>query len=363
MRVLGLFTFSLIIFAAMLPGYLYSQNTPSRGRLLPVEENGKWGYIDLKGKVVIPFKFGAVGDFSEGIAPAKNDKRLANGNLRFEMGRWGYIDQKGNWIIPPTFDYCFSFSEGLGEVRVGGKLGYVDRTGKIVIEPQFFHTEAFSEGLAKVIRDQNSSKEFIDKTGKTIFKIEKIEGMGISVGNFRDGYATLFYWNLNDRQRDKYGYVDKNSVITILPYRGTSDFHNGLASVFNGGKNGFIDTNFELVIPVKYDDAKAFSEGLIAVQIGDKYGYMDRNEDIVIPAKFEDAEPFKEGLAAVADEDGKWGFINRKGNLIIDYKFEEVSSFNDGIAEVRTGDDISLLYGYIDVKGNFIWRNKKYLKK
>ena len=53
--------------------------------LAAVSENGKWGFIDKKGKVVIDFQFDEVGDFSEGLARVRN-----------KDDKWGYIDKKGD---------------------------------------------------------------------------------------------------------------------------------------------------------------------------------------------------------------------------------------------------------------------------
>lgn len=364
MKILSLLAVIFTLILGLHPEDSYAQNYPkARGGLLPVEQNEKWGYIDLTGKLVIPYKFDSARSFAEGLAPVMVDRkvfRLADSRFDIEIGKWGYIDQKGDFVIQPKFENCDLFSEGLAKVWLNGKNGYIDRTGKLIIETQFFHTEPFQGGLALGVREKDRQKEFIDKAGKTVFEIDEIEGMGVSVGNFYDGLATVRYWDPKDRQQDKYGYISKTGVVTFLPYQTTNDFSEGLASVFKDGKNGFINANYDLVIPVKYDEASVFSNGLASVLVEDKYGYIDRQGRLVIPPTFEDAQPFSEGLAAVANEDGKWGFIDTKGKLAIGFKFEdEVGPFIEGIAEVRAGAEVSYLLGYINTKGRFIWKNKK----
>src|SRR3990170_1437960 len=68
-----------------------------------------------------------------------------------QNGKWGFIDKTGKYVINPQFDYVFSFSEGLARVRLGGKWGFIDKTGKYVINPQFDGADSFSEGLARVM--------------------------------------------------------------------------------------------------------------------------------------------------------------------------------------------------------------------
>ena len=44
-------------------------------------------------------------------------------------GKWGYIDQTGEVVIEPVWDYAHSFSGGLAYVQLGDNAGYIDRTG------------------------------------------------------------------------------------------------------------------------------------------------------------------------------------------------------------------------------------------
>ena len=62
------------------------------GVLAPVKKDGKWGYIDKKGDVVVPFKFDFADTFSDGIATvAKKDK-------------FSFIDTSGHYL-PLVYDF------------------------------------------------------------------------------------------------------------------------------------------------------------------------------------------------------------------------------------------------------------------
>ncbi len=110
----------------------------------PFEAQGKWGYRDAKGKVVIPARYEAAQPFlPEGIA-AVADK---NG--------WAYIDAQGRVVIRPFLfdngpDY---FREGLARFVTGGEFGFFDRRGKVIIPARFSFALPFSEGLAAVCAD------------------------------------------------------------------------------------------------------------------------------------------------------------------------------------------------------------------
>ena len=52
--------------------------------LIPYRKGDKWGYIDKKGKIVIPIQYDDAWPFSD------------NGLARVKVnGKWGYIDKKG----------------------------------------------------------------------------------------------------------------------------------------------------------------------------------------------------------------------------------------------------------------------------
>lgn len=86
-------------------------------------------------------------------------KRDTSGLFRFlQDGKYGFIDKTGKVIIKPQLDLAHEFSEGLSCVCVGPgcsgggkrKYGFIDTTGQYVVNPQFDSASDFSEGLAWV---------------------------------------------------------------------------------------------------------------------------------------------------------------------------------------------------------------------
>jgi hypothetical protein len=58
--------------------------------------------------------------FSGGLAPARIGEQC------------GFMDPKGKLVIPPRFSNARNFSEGLAAVEVCPRQGYIDRSGKFV---------------------------------------------------------------------------------------------------------------------------------------------------------------------------------------------------------------------------------------
>ncbi|MBP5515767.1 MAG: TonB family protein [Bacteroidales bacterium] len=153
---------SLMIFAA-LAVLVFSSFTAMAGEpdpLFPVRINGKYGYIDKTGNIVIKPQFDGAGGFNDGLAPIKvGDK-------------WGYINTTGKIAIKPQYKFAWVFSEGLAVVQNQiTEWGYIDKTGKIVIELKCLYAFDFSNGLALInLNDLESA--YIDKNGKTVFVFE-----------------------------------------------------------------------------------------------------------------------------------------------------------------------------------------------
>lgn len=111
--------------------------------LAAVEINGKWGFIDTTGKIVIEPKYYLVNDFSEGLASVSL-KIAEKGYMIDSYFIEGFIDKSGNVILPfeKHVDYHFKgFNKGLtsgrrfiysDDKRYTGyyELFYMNRKGK-----------------------------------------------------------------------------------------------------------------------------------------------------------------------------------------------------------------------------------------
>lgn len=78
-------------------------SAPCDGRIR-VQKDGKYGFVDLDGRLVIRCIYDDAGDFVTGLAKAK---------IRNE---YGFIDRSGHIIIPFIYSEAHSFNEGLAKV-------------------------------------------------------------------------------------------------------------------------------------------------------------------------------------------------------------------------------------------------------
>ncbi len=86
-------------------------------------------------------------------------------------GKSGYIDNTGKIVIAPVYSYARWFSEGLAAVSTGygGTLcdtGFLDRDGGFAIQPRFGETGTFRSGLCLVTTEHEVG--YIDRTGEFV---------------------------------------------------------------------------------------------------------------------------------------------------------------------------------------------------
>lgn len=353
----------LVLLACLFTSGSIGQRPESKS-LFPVEKDGKFGYIDRYGRIIIPVQFDGANEFHDGLALV-----TANGKKLF-------IDATGRVVITPQFDIVNDFSEGLAAVNTGqkripnlglisdpGKWGYLDKTGKLVIPLKFTHAEDFSEGLAAINNADRDHGGFIDHTGKVLFELP----LDVTLG-FHEGVAGVLL-------KGTVTYVDRNGkkIPTSVDYGPRSNsFSEGLVPISIKGKWGFMDRTGKLLIEAKFEDAENFSEGLAPVKVGGEvvwcprdasgnrsgasmmWGYIDKTGQMIIPAVFNSAEPFSEGLGVVSKCDEAY-FIDKAGKTVISGNFQYASSFSGGLArfEVMTKD--AVLFGYVNKAGKIVW--------
>ncbi|WP_416437619.1 WG repeat-containing protein [Phnomibacter sp. MR] len=124
-----------------------------------VEKDGKTGFRDLDGNIVIEPKFDMAEMFSEGLSAVEVNKK------------WGYIDTTGKYVLQPKYEYAGSFHNGLASFRANDKYGFINRQWQETIRPQFAWVDEFSEGLC-VVRNDNGKHGYIDTTGKLVVDFE-----------------------------------------------------------------------------------------------------------------------------------------------------------------------------------------------
>ena len=128
----------------------------STQRLHIIEKNGKFGFVNGLGEIVIPCEWYRAGKFSsDGVARVQDD-----------TGRYGFIDTSGNTVIRCEWMYTSEdFSEGLLCVKDNNnKWGFINKEGEIVHPIKWDAVGPFSNGIALVKGKSKKKLGFLDGT-------------------------------------------------------------------------------------------------------------------------------------------------------------------------------------------------------
>jgi hypothetical protein len=351
--------------------------TDRSGPLFRYFENSKVGFIDVKGKIIISARYDMAGLFKDGMAPASRD------------GAWGYIDRTGDFITPPQWKDAGHFNDGVACVQLR------------------------EENISKI--EQIDGKDTRVISSRLIYSLIDIRGNPINGVEFEPCFHGSTNWVppaphagkicVKDAAGDYYLGLTGQRVLGTF-WR-ANPFRDGVAVVNTGTITSVIDTEGRFVIASVNPNwmLRQFSEGLaVATQYGqggfltENSGYVDKSGNIAIPFDFKMAFPFHEGVAIVKDKIGQFRLINQTGATVavppdemsfigpfvteemaiifkpcftgncygyMDVKtgvvvippvLEEAFPFRDGLAWVSMAQPRQS--GYIDKKGDFVWRAK-----
>ena len=201
----------------------------------------------------------------------------------------------------------------------GGKLwGYINQDGETVIEPIYKKCYKFSEsGLAPIYESKKFS--FINTKGEEI--TTEISGFKLIEG--------------------------------FVGFGGLEGYNDGLVAVVKDKKWGFLDTDGNIAIELKYDKVSIFNNGAAIAKIGDDFFVLNKSgeESKIVGEDIVTVKHIINGLAPFSSSTKQSGFIGTDGEIVIAAQFASVGFFFDELTWAKTADK---KLGYINKKGEWI---------
>lgn len=153
-----------------------------------IMKNGKYGYVNTNGKIVIDLKF----DFKTEALVWGNFK---NGFVKYHQnGKFGIIDTSGEKIFPAIFQDVDKFqAQSYIAVKKRGKWGYSNENLNLVIPYIYDISKTFIDGLGLVSKDGMWGLIRHDQTWKLPNHYDQAERIGDSLYLLRQNNSFLLY--------------------------------------------------------------------------------------------------------------------------------------------------------------------------
>lgn len=332
--------------------------------LFKIIEDGKVGYIDAQGTVVIKPVFLNGSDFSEGLAAVRLN------------GYYGFIDRTGTFVIPPRYDMARSFFRGIAQVYRDGVPSFIDKKNSTL--PFSFHELDFISDMKAIVTSETGKQGLIDiPSGKllidTVYGFIEPTGSGLVI-------ATEDVPPAQAKRRARLAVMDTTGkvIVPLGKYPTVHSFSEGYATVvmYAAGKtyaSGMIDSTGQIVavwpkdIHIAYDED--YQEGYVSVDIKRPHmkqkwsgnmdhiyqGYADLKGQMVFDdPQYKYAYGFSHGRAFLTDTNKLVTLIDKQFKPVVQTKFSSVQhrKFVNGYAVVGLNKDIN--WGIIDTTGQFV---------
>lgn len=268
-----------------------------------------YGFIDTLGNIKIEPQYNEIRSFCEGRAPVC--KYNKNSEFSSEDYLWGFIDinnkpitdikyKKLSWMhTGRAFGYYeakeYEDSSGYYSLEL---VDFLDANGHVIrndLYPTFFYYGFTNDSLC---------------LGEHIYEPVMPDGTPIKgivhYGNFvfikRDGNRLEPY--KKEMPDNSLGYLN----LEECSIEDMTDMHNGFAGVCLTMDSGekywlFIDKNLWVIKPINgweyYEGIIPFNQGLAAIKHDGKWGYVNSKFDIVVPLKYDSCEIARKGLLKV----------------------------------------------------------------
>ena len=163
-----------------------------------ISANGyRTGYMDLSGNIVIPLQFASAESFSNGLACVQEYIEPVNNPGSTDIvqnGKCGYINKEGELVIPYLYDSISNFDGEYAAVKKDGKYGLINTKGETVIPFEYAYM-VINDGIITCSTDTDTSPLILMTVDKEI--IWQIDAQNLDYSSDYDD-GVLYYVKFNE---------------------------------------------------------------------------------------------------------------------------------------------------------------------
>ena len=343
-----------------------SNNLWYEENVLKVQKDGKYGLINLDGKVLQEPQYEEI----IAVPGIKNAFRVKKDNL------YGIVDNEGKVIVEPQYTDITNLGDnnlsGYIVKNQEGKYGIIDYTASQVLEAKYDEIEKVYGNDLYVVTE-NGAKKVINKDG-TDALTQGFDDVTEILANKENG--VIF------ERSGKFGVMKLDGTITIEPnYEELKEAKSGYLIAKLNGKYGVIDLSLAEKIPFNYNNIEYNESADIYVADDENYNttlfntnFEAKVEGILLELnvdkgyikmsvgddtkyynfRFEektDKDILPTNTLYLDKKDGKYGFVNKDGDVVVDYIYDDATEQNEsGYAGIKKDGK----WGSIDSTGKVV---------
>jgi hypothetical protein len=267
-----------------------------------------------------------------------------------QNGRWAYMDTLWELRTQPKFIMATQPYDGRMLCQTVDGMGLLDSNLDVLLpfeykeirRTQYFRTSYFE------LTKKNETPVFLSKKGEAIQTLGQYD----KIMPFQGTLTAV-------RKDTLWGYINAQyEEIIPCQYRLVRPFSEGLAAVRTTEGWHYINETGEKVLSLNKNirDVGQMQNGMAWFSVGSILGFSSIDNPVAIFPKFQKASNF-DGEVAVIKEKAGFGIINRAGKYILKPSLRHIKAFNGNeVAAYKKAD--SRLWGLINKQGEFVTGTK-----
>ncbi len=241
----------------------------------PCTKGGTWSVFDVQKQKII---YDEIGSFNDNMAFVKKD------------AKYGYINEKGELKIPFQFDRAESFYNKVAKVTINDSTFLINKLGVKLKKYEKEWTK--TNGMILVVL--GGKYGFLDSLRNEITKFEfdyaKEFSCDVAVVSSGGKWSKENAYS-SSYTGGKYGVIDKKGNVVIpLEFQHIEMARENKMCFTKGPLQGFLNTKGEIIIEPIYNETRSFYDGLAAVKKNGKWGFINEKGEIVIELKYDEIE-------------------------------------------------------------------------
>lgn len=114
-----------IIDRQLFPEEVYEKILPESEGLIGIKKDGRYGFIDVQGRLRIANRYEGIKGFHNTMAAVKL------------LNKWGFVNHEEKLVVQPVYDEVTSFRNGIAIVRFQEKYGLLNTSGILVLPTRY----------------------------------------------------------------------------------------------------------------------------------------------------------------------------------------------------------------------------------